>query len=129
MARTKQSSSENSRERASLKSVVKVAMPHWRGTWLPSIATARQLTVGMDPSQSRFSVCRRSGPGRSNPGRDCAFLNDRRQRFDELWSAEGHGQTSRLLHLARPRVLARWGTFIAKHPPCPSLSPKRRKFV
>src|ERR1041385_8803078 len=41
MARTKHSTDENSSAIAELKSVVNVAMPHWRGMWFPSTATLR----------------------------------------------------------------------------------------
>ena len=45
IARTKQSTAGTSAAMASVRSVVKVAMPHCRGTWLPSIATFRILPV------------------------------------------------------------------------------------
>src|SRR5258708_27218861 len=89
IARTKQSSSENSRERASLKSVVKVAMPHWRGAWLPSIAIVRQIPVDIGLALSVGGSI--SGPCGRNPGGGRALLDDRGQCFHELRLAEAPG--------------------------------------
>src|SRR5258706_351474 len=74
MASTKQSSSENSRSRASLRSVVKFAMPLWRGIWLPSIAILRQIPLDIVFRLSGVRAGEKSATGLASAREDPLLL-------------------------------------------------------
>jgi hypothetical protein len=52
IATTKHSTSGQTDRTASLRSVVKVAIPHWRGAWVPTIAIFLIALAGGGPRES-----------------------------------------------------------------------------
>jgi hypothetical protein len=119
IARTKQSSSENSDATASLRWVVNVAIPQCRGIWLPSIAIVRIGTVWLTWSMSP-PVGARSGNGRARrrharrPITESDSVRRRRVRSNEYFASAfclfaQTGSPVRTAMLVDPYVVPRSG--------------------